>query len=161
MPTSKTATTPAHQTPWNAGEGSLLSTVVVPVDDGVAEGLGYVGVELAQVVARRTVVADGEVGRNIAANVAKTVRAVAFAGAVDGSAADRGGALPDDLGEVTIAVEHSIGHVARGGLAVEGVEVHHLGVVELLGDDGRDVVLVGTGRDVLAVVGVAGSAAMG
>lgn len=89
-----------------------------------------------------TVVADGEVRRNIASDVGKTVWTV-LCGAADG-----GGALPDNLGEVTPVLK--IGHIWIC-LAVETVEVVDLAVVEEIGDDGRDIGGLDTSSNVLTV----------
>lgn len=88
------------------------------------------------------VVADGEVRGNASADVGETIRAVL------GRAADVGGLLPDDLGEV--APELEVGHVGVG-LAVLVGEVWLLAVVEQVSDDGRDILRLDTGSDVLAV----------
>ena len=89
-----------------------------------------------------SVVADGEVRSNVRADVGET------AWAVLSSATDSGGALPDDLGEVTPVLE--VGHVWVG-LAVETVEPVDFTVVEEVRDDGRDVVSLDTSSDVLTV----------
>lgn len=46
------------------------------------------------------------------------------------------------------------GHVGRSGLAVVGKVIQDLAVVETLSDDSTDVVAVGTGSNVLAVVAI-------
>lgn len=97
------------------------------------------------------VVAYSEVWRNIATDVGKTT-----AGAVLGSTADLGGTLPDDLGEMTPVLE--VGHVWLR-FAVKTVEVVHLAVIEEISNNGRDVVRLNTGSDVLAVSSTGGSAA--
>lgn len=89
------------------------------------------------------VVADGEVLGDGATNVRKTLL-----GAVLGGAADGGGALPDDLGEVTPLVE--VVHAGLG-LAVKILKVVDLAVVKEVGDDGGDVVCFDASSNVLAV----------
>jgi len=80
------------------------------------------------------------------------LRTIAAVGAVDGSAANVGCALPNDLGEVAIPVEGSVVvDVGRCGLAIEASEVAHLVVVEQLGDHRGNVVSGAAGGDVLAV----------
>ena len=88
------------------------------------------------------VVADSEVRRHVGASVAKAV------GAVLSRAADLGGRLPHDLAEVTPVLE--VDH-ARAGLAVETIVPVDLAVVEHVGDDTVDTLLVDTSSDVLAV----------
>jgi len=89
------------------------------------------------------VVADGEVRRDEAANVGKTL-----GGAVGGGAANMGGTLPDDLGEVAPLLE--VGHVGVG-MSVQILVPANLAVVEQIGDDGGDVARWNTRSDVLAV----------
>lgn len=100
----------------------------------------------------RLVVADGENWGNGFVDQAKTVRAVAGAGAVDSSAANVSGVLPDDLGEVTISVERGIVvNVGWCGFAVQASEVGHLAVVEELSNDGGNVVSWASCGNVLTV----------
>ena len=98
------------------------------------------------------VVADGEEWWNGAASVGKTT-----ARAVVGCAANLIGALPDDLGEVSPAIESlAVVDVGWGALAVEAGEVVDLVVVEEIGDDRGDVAGWRTGSDVLAVSSTVG-----
>lgn len=98
----------------------------------------------------RTVVADGEVRRDVAPRVDE-----ASGGAVVRSAADPRRVDPHDLREVAPAVE--AGQV-WSRLAVVVVEVGLLVVVEEVGDNEGDVVGGHTGRDVLAVAAATGGA---
>ena len=75
-----------------------------------------------------------------------------MASAVNSSAANGAGTLPDDLGEVTPAIESLlVVDVGWGCLAIETIEVAHLIVVKQLGDNRGDVVSRATSGNVLAV----------
>lgn len=103
----------------------------------------------------RLVVADCEDWCDIAADTLETARAAA----IIGGTSNLGGSLPDDLGEMTPAVESiDVVDVGRCGLAVQSVEVTSLVVVEELGDDGGHVVGGAAGSDVLAVSAAIGGA---
>lgn len=91
---------------------------------------------------RVLVVADSEVRRDVAANIAETV------GAVGSVASNVGSALPDDLGEVAPLLEEA--HVWVCEAVVAGVK-GLLSVVEEVGDDGGDVGRLDTSCNVLAV----------
>lgn len=69
-------------------------------------------------------------------------------------ATDVGSVFPDDLREVSPQLE-----VIHGGLslAIEPIKPADFAVVEQVGDDGRDVVCLDTGSDVLAVPSATGS----
>jgi len=133
------------------GKGRLV-VVVVPVHGRIAERLGDVGSKLAKVVAGRRVVANGEERRNVRGHVTETVGTVALAGAVNRGTSNRRGALPNNLGVVTIPIEGGvIVDVVGRGLAVKAGKVVDLAVVEEIGDDGGDVVFRCTSSDVLAI----------
>jgi hypothetical protein len=103
--------------------------------------------EISETLTRRRVVADREVWRNVAAGVGKTLTR-----AVISRTADLGAALPDDLREVSPAIESGlVVDVGWGGLAEQTAEVADLIVVEQLGDDRGDVIGWSTGSDVLTV----------
>jgi len=124
----------------------------LPRDRWVTERLANVLRKLAKEVTSWGVVADSEVRRHAAASVGKTA-----AGAVVGCAADLGGALPDDLGEVAPAIESGVVVDVRWGrLAEKASEVADLVVVEELGDDRGDVAGWRTGSNVLAVASTVG-----
>jgi len=128
-----------------------------PGDGGLTKRLADLLSELAEEVTRRLVVADGKECRNTAASVGKT-----FSRAVDGSAANRRGVLPDDLGEVSPAIEGGVVvDAGRSGLAIQASEVANLVVVEQLGDDGRDVAGWCASSDVLTVSSTIGSYIVG
>jgi hypothetical protein len=110
----------------------------------LAQWRKHVGAELAKEVARRAVIADVKDGRNVGADIGK-----AAAGTVDGRAANRGAADPDNLREVTVALEFAV-KVGRSCLAVVD-EQSHLVVVELVRDDRVDGRHGRTGSNVLAV----------
>lgn len=93
------------------------------------------------VVTRRRVVADGERQRRAGVNVAQAV-------AHHGRAADVGGALPDDLGEMAPLLE--VGH-ARARLTVGDREVADLVVVHQVGDQHANLVILHTVSNVLTV----------
>lgn len=99
----------------------------------------------------RLVVANGEVRRYVGADIRKTLRSAVLRVATNVS-----GAFPDDLGEMTPVLE--VGHVWLR-FAVKTVEVVHLAVIEEISNNGRDVVRLNTGSDVLAVSSTGGSAA--
>jgi len=123
----------------------------------VAKRGADIGVKLAQEVSGRLVVANSEDGCDVGADVAKTLRTIALASAVDGGATNVSGTLPDDLTEVAPAVESSlVVDVGRGSLAVETAEVGSFVVVEQFGDNGGHVVSWAAGSDVLAVSATVG-----
>ena len=104
----------------------------------------------------RDVVAHSKDGSDISADIAEALWTVALSSAVISGAANLGGALPHDLGEVTPAVKGAfIVDVGGSGLAVETSKVARLVVVEKLGDDGGDIVSRASGGDVLAVSALA------
>lgn len=109
--------------------------------DGVAQRGEDVITVFTGVITRGRVVADGEGERAARVDVSEAV-------AHHGSAAHMGGALPDDLGEVTPLLE--IGH-AGVGLAVGGGEVFNLVVVHQVGEHDTDLACLDTVADVLAV----------
>lgn len=96
------------------------------------------------------VVADGEVRGDGGADVGKPLSR-----AVVGGAAQLGGALPDNLGEVAPLFE--VGHV-RVVLVIETLEKVDFAVVEKVGNDGRNVAGFNTGGNVLAVTTTTGLA---
>jgi hypothetical protein len=105
---------------------------------------------------RCLVVADGEERSHVATSVGQALRR-----AVNSSAANLSGALPNHLAEVAPLVE--VVHVdlnlgilgflscALGEVDIQVVVVANLAVVEQFGDHGRNVVGLDTGSDVLAV----------
>lgn len=94
------------------------------------------------VVTRGEVVADGEWERPARVDVSEAV-------AHHSSAADVGGALPNDLGEVTPLRE--IGH-AGVGLSVGGGKVFNLVVVHQVGEHDAHLACLDTIADVLSVI---------
>ena len=92
-------------------------------------------------VSSRIVVADGEREGRSGIHVAQLI-------AHDGGTSDLRGALPDDLAEVTPAIEEL--HEGTGE-AVQSTEEAHLIVVHQVGDHLADVVLIDTVPDVLTI----------
>jgi hypothetical protein len=66
------------------------------------------------------------------------------------SAANGGGGLPHDLGEVTIALK-LLAEVVRGRLAILAGEVRHLIIVVETGDNSGEVSNASAGSNVLAI----------
>jgi len=120
----------------------MSGALVAGVDRTPSLGSSNVVGILATHVANRLVVADGEVRRRTSQGSvsSKTARAVLS------EAANVGGRLPDDLGEVTPDLE--VGRVLNTVVRLVGID---LAVVELVGDDLSDIPGRGSSRDVLAV----------
>jgi hypothetical protein len=114
-PSPKYTRTSCKETPTN--ECHLDS------DGGLAKWLKHIVLVLTAKVTRRAVVADGVPGLHSEDGTSL---------ALDSSAADLLGVLPDDLGEVTEGTEGKAG--GRVGGAVDAVEAAHLSVVPLVGD---------------------------
>jgi len=98
---------------------------------GMAEGTADIASVLSTIVAWVFVVANCEVWGNISTGVGKTA-----AGAVLGVAADGGGALPHNLGEVADFVENRRWHIC---LTVIWLICTTFVIVEKRGDDSGDV----------------------
>lgn len=106
---------------------------------------------LANIIARRRVVADGEVGLNTRACVRQSV------GAVLRSAADLGGTSPNDLAEVAPAREVAgVNIVAAVGSWIVG----HLVVVHVVRDHKGNLVGREASPDVLAIAAASSSPAV-
>jgi len=132
------------------------------VNLGLAERFTDIGIKLVEVVSCRLVVADGEDRCNIRADVAKTLRTIAPASAVNGSTANKGCGLPDDLSEVTISVKGGlVVDVGWSSFAVETGEVRGLGVIEEFSDDGCYIVSRAASSNVLAKSSTVGSGVVG
>jgi hypothetical protein len=118
-------------------------------------GISWVG----EIQTCRLVVADGEDGCDIRADVTETLRTIAPASAVNGSTANKGCSLPDDLSEVTISVKGGlIVDVGWSSLAVKTGVVRGLVVVEELSDNRCYIVSRAASSNVLAKSSTVGSA---
>lgn len=106
----------------------------------MSQGSQHIGAVLTTKVARRTIVANGEVWADASASVGKSVRAVLS------GASDAGGGLPDDLRKV--APEMEVAHVRL--TTVSGIEVDLI-VVHQVADHARDIRGRRSSADVLAV----------
>lgn len=126
-----------------AGPHASALQAIVPLNSGLAKRLANVRAVLIRIIARWTVIANGEHRGHIAAHVRETL-----CRAVHSCTTNLGGRFPHHLAEMTpvLKVDHG-----RLGLLVQPSKPLDLAVVEQVSDDGGDVVGWDTGSNVLAI----------